>query len=111
MSVALAKEISTTKASRPKTSGMRRKEAIAGFYFISPWLLGLLIFTAGPVIASLYLGFTEYDLFNPPKWVGFDNYYRLFFKTEVFWIAVRVTALYSVITVNIFANQEKLRVD
>lgn len=50
------------------------REAIWGAVFVSPWILGLLVFTAGPVLASLYFGFTEFDILGTPKWVGLDNY-------------------------------------
>lgn len=70
-------------------STLRRREAVLGFLFISPWLLGLLIFTIGPFIASLYLSGTTYSILQPGKWVGLRNYVtaftddRLFFK--VLW--------------------------
>ena len=50
----------------------------AGYTFLLPWLIGFIGLTAGPMIASLYLSFTEYNLFSPPEWVGVDNYARLF---------------------------------
>lgn len=56
---------------------LRRAEARAGWLFISPWLVGFLIFTAVPMIASLYLSFTEYDVLRPPHAVGLSNYQQL----------------------------------
>lgn len=56
---------------------MKRKKRIdnlAGYAFISPFIIGFLCFTVIPMGASLFLSFTSYDLFTPPKWVGFDNY-------------------------------------
>lgn len=50
----------------------------AGYLFLSPWLLGILAFTAIPMGASLYLSFTEYDMFTSPKWTGLDNYISMF---------------------------------
>jgi multiple sugar transport system permease protein len=52
----------------------RRREAIAFYLFASPWIIGFLIWTAGPMIASFYISFTNYDLFNAPGWVGWQNY-------------------------------------
>ncbi|NYD85973.1 MULTISPECIES: carbohydrate ABC transporter permease [Cellulomonas] len=60
---------------------MRRRRAAetrAGYAFLSPWLVGFFLLTAGPMLASLYLAFTNYNLFNAPEWVGLDNFVRLF---------------------------------
>ncbi|MEC3978785.1 sugar ABC transporter permease [Amycolatopsis sp. H20-H5] len=48
------------------------------FYFIAPATLGFLIFFGYPLIATVYYSFTKYDLINPPQWIGFDNYVRMF---------------------------------
>jgi ABC-type sugar transport system permease subunit len=50
------------------------REAIVGLLFLSPNLLGFLIFFAGPLILSLFLSFTQYELFTPPEWRGLQNY-------------------------------------
>ncbi|MFP4662189.1 MAG: carbohydrate ABC transporter permease [Halanaerobiales bacterium] len=50
----------------------------AGYFFLAPWLIGLLAFTIVPMIASLYLSFTRYNILNPPNFVGIDNYLKLF---------------------------------
>ena len=53
-----------------------RREAAWGFVFIGPWLIGLLLFTAGPMIASLLMSFTDFNLLHPDSWkfIGLDNY-------------------------------------
>jgi multiple sugar transport system permease protein len=56
----------------------RRRENLAGYLFMSPWIAGFLLLTAGPMIASLYYAFTSYNLFTPPKWVGLDNFTTMF---------------------------------
>lgn len=56
----------------------KRSESLAGYAFLSPWLLGFVLLTAGPMIASLYLAFTNYNLFAPPEWIGLENFTRLF---------------------------------
>ena len=56
----------------------RRRDTRAALLFISPWIVGFLIFTAWPVIYSGYLSLTSYDVFNAPEFVGLDNYQRLF---------------------------------
>jgi multiple sugar transport system permease protein len=55
----------------------RQRETVAGLAFISPWLIGFLIFTAGPMAVSLGLSFTDYDVLNPPVFVGLENYRRM----------------------------------
>ncbi|MCX6047316.1 MAG: sugar ABC transporter permease [Chloroflexi bacterium] len=50
------------------------EEARAGFFFVSPFLLGFIVFTAGPLLASFYFSFTRYDVLNPPVWRGLENY-------------------------------------
>src|SRR5713226_1003718 len=46
-------------------------------FFIAPWVIGFLVFTLGPMIASLYLSFTSFNTVQPPEWVGFANYQKL----------------------------------
>lgn len=67
---------------------------LIGYTFISPFVLGFLIFTLIPVIASLYLSFTDYDLFTTPSWVGLDNYDKMFTKDDKFLQSLKVTFLY-----------------
>jgi len=57
----------------PKST-LSRRENLVGYLFISPWLIGFCIFTIGPIIASLVLSFTYYDVINPPTWIGLKNY-------------------------------------
>ncbi|HZT42325.1 MAG TPA: sugar ABC transporter permease [Chthonomonadaceae bacterium] len=55
-----------------------------GLAFISPWLIGLLIFTLYPILASLYYSFCDYRVLSPPHWVGFRNYVELFTDHDYF---------------------------
>ncbi|NPV09344.1 MAG: sugar ABC transporter permease [Anaerolineae bacterium] len=65
------------------------------FYaFISPWFIGFVVFTAGPILASIYFSFTVYDVMRPPDWTGLSNYSSLL-ADRLFWQSLRVTALYS----------------
>ncbi|HWV79559.1 MAG TPA: ABC transporter permease, partial [Isoptericola sp.] len=68
----------TQPASPERGRAKRRREAGAGFAFLSPWLVGFVVLTAFPMVASLYLAFTDYDLFRPPSWVGTENFTKLF---------------------------------
>lgn len=82
---------------RPRLS-MRRREAIACYIFIAPAVIGMALFAVGPMIASALLSFTDYDMLTSPEWVGLDNY-RLLLDDELFWKSLRVTAVYSFVTV------------
>jgi multiple sugar transport system permease protein len=75
-----------------------KKENAAGYLFLLPWFIGIFVFTAGPVIASLYLSFTNYNLIGTPGWVGLQNYLTLF-QDPQWWDAVRVTLIYVVLSV------------
>jgi multiple sugar transport system permease protein len=55
-----------------------KHESAAGRSLILPWLIGFLIFSVFTIGTSLYLSFTEYNLFQPPEWIGWDNYNELF---------------------------------
>jgi len=58
---------------------LKQREAIEGFLYISPWILGFLIFTVGPMIASLFLSFTNYNVVSPPRFAGLSNYTQLLY--------------------------------
>lgn len=77
-------------------SGSRRREALMGYLFISPWLIGFIVFFAGPIIASLILSFTRWNIVGDPIWVGLDNYQTIFMEDLRFKKAVEVTLTYSV---------------
>ena len=73
---------------------LARREALFFYVFISPWLLGLIIFTAGPIIASAVLSFTRYEMVAAPKWLGWANYEKAFTKDNLFWKSLGNTAYY-----------------
>jgi multiple sugar transport system permease protein len=88
-------------AGRPKTPALKpgrrranRRENVAGYTFLLPWLIGFLGLTLGPMIYSLYLSFTKYNLFADPKFVGFDNYVRMFTQDPQFLQSVQITLVY-----------------
>ncbi len=53
-------------------------EALEGYLYILPWILGFLIFTVGPMLASLFFSFSHYNIISAPRFIGFDNYVRAF---------------------------------
>ncbi|MBC7078658.1 MAG: sugar ABC transporter permease, partial [Synergistales bacterium] len=80
-------------------SPLETKQALLGYLFLSPWLLGLVIFVSGPMIACFILSFAEYDILSPPKWIGFGNYVRAFLEDELFWPSLGRTFYYSILFV------------
>jgi multiple sugar transport system permease protein len=58
-------------------SALKRREAVDGYLFIAPWLIGFVVFVSGPMIGALLLSFMEWDLFNDPEWIGTENYRHL----------------------------------
>jgi len=85
-------------AHSPRRRSVRQREALHGYVFMAPAILGLLLFTLGPVIASLALSFTDYGLLTDPEWVGLENY-RDMIGEELFWQALRVSTTYSLVSV------------
>lgn len=81
-----------------KSSRMARREALEGYLFVTPLLLGLLVFTLGPVLQSLYISFTRYDIFTPSTFVGLRNYKALL-ADRLFWQSLKITTLYAVVSV------------
>lgn len=109
--------MSTAIFGRPKAAAARsqrrsggrrqqRREDLAGYMFLTPWLLGLVFIIGGPFLISLYLSFTDYSILGDPVWVGLENYQRMFTSDLRFWAALRVTFTYmgvSVPLVQVFA--------
>jgi len=67
----------TRSSRRRRVSPLEKKETLAAFLFISPWIVGFLIFTLGPMVASFYLSLTQYNVIKPPIYIGLDNYKEL----------------------------------
>ena len=78
-----------------RRGSLRRREAIAFYLCISPWLLGFLFFVLGPMIASLAISFSRWDLLTPSKFVGLRNYQKLFDRDALVEQALSVTASYT----------------
>ncbi|MDR0903116.1 MAG: sugar ABC transporter permease [Ruminococcus sp.] len=69
------------------------------YAMLAPFMILFIIFTVVPVIMSLPMGFTSFDMAQfPPKWVGFDNFYTLFLEDDVFSQAVRTTIIFAIFT-------------
>lgn len=66
---------------------------------MSPWLFGIIFFTAYPMISSFYQSFTKFNLIESPKWIGLENFHRMFFEDSDFWQALKNTVWISVISI------------
>ncbi len=86
--------IKSAKAYRRK----RLRNNLAGYLFLSPWLIGFVAFTSIPMLYSLYLAFTKYDVLSAPQWVGIANFVNMF-QDGVFWKSVGITFKYVFILV------------
>jgi len=82
------------KASRQYSSTQR-----AAYLFLLPWAIGFLCLSLGPILWSLYLSFTDFDLLTAPDWVGPANYVRMFTADPKFMISVRITFVYVLFSV------------
>ncbi|WP_147919465.1 carbohydrate ABC transporter permease [Ruania zhangjianzhongii] len=94
----LAQMRRTRGKKRQSLTGRERREERTAFGFLTPWLLGLALITVGPMVASLYLSFTDYNFLQDPQWVGGENYVRLL-NDPRFHQALLVTFKYVVISV------------
>jgi multiple sugar transport system permease protein len=77
---------------------IERREGIWFFVFIGPWLVGFVLLVMGPMLASLVLSFTEYQVVTPPKWIGIGNYQTLL-NDKLFLQSLKVTAYYTLLSV------------
>ena len=76
-----------------------KKEARAGWLFISPWVIGFICLTGGPLLFSLYASFTNYNMTSRMDFVGLENYVRMFRKDPVFWKSLGNTLYYVLLAV------------
>ncbi|MFF4479567.1 carbohydrate ABC transporter permease [Streptomyces sp. NPDC001520] len=89
-------------AAPPAAGGKRapkRERQGAAWVFLSPWVLGAAVLTLLPMAVSLYLSFTDYDMFDAPEWIGFRNYTQMFTEDPRYWRSVITTLTYVVIAV------------
>lgn len=76
-----------------------KREAANGYSLVLPMTLGLMIWSIYPFAYSFYLSFTEYNILQPPTWVGIDNYVRMFTADRNFYPSMRLTLLYAALNV------------
>jgi multiple sugar transport system permease protein len=99
MTAALASAVQPSALRRLRAgSRLRRQEAVAGYLAIMPWLIGFLVFSAGPIAASFVLMFMRWEVLTPPAWSGLDNFDRLVHDPLV-PVALFNTVVYTVLAV------------
>jgi len=80
-------------------SRIRRREALYGVLFASPFLLSLILWSGGPIIASFVLSYFDYDIVSAPRWVAARNYVHALTSDNLFWPALRKTFYYVMLSV------------
>jgi multiple sugar transport system permease protein len=81
---------------------MARKEERAAYLFLSPWLIGLMALWVIPIVASLVISLTDWDILSKPEFLGLENYREMLFDDRTFWVSVRVTLKYLVLSVPLY---------
>ena len=84
---------------RGRRLNLKQREALTGWLFVSPALIGFGIFTFGAILYSLYLSFTDYDMFGTPEWVGLENYIKAFTNDEYFYQYFGTTFYFAIVLV------------
>ena len=79
--------------------GQTKRRGITGYLFITPWIIGFIVFTLIPILAVFLLSFTKYGVFDAPKWVGLANYGKIFTDDRLFKISLGNTLYYVLIRV------------
>jgi multiple sugar transport system permease protein len=90
------------KRGRWKMGRMARHEERVAFLFLAPWLVGLVIFWIGPIIASAVISMTEWYIIESPKWVGLANYREMFTKDRQFAQSIGVTLKYTAMSLPVY---------
>lgn len=83
-------EAQLTSPRKRKLSAETREE-ITGWLFAAPWIIGFLLFTAGPMLFSMYTSFTKYNIIRSPQWIGLENYVDLFTNDRFFYVSLANT--------------------
>jgi multiple sugar transport system permease protein len=77
----------------------RFENNLAGYIFISPWLIGFFLLTLWPIVQSFYLSFTEYSLLESPEWIGMENFSNIFLSDDLFRKSLAVTFIFVIVSV------------
>ncbi len=91
-----------TSRRRSRLGRLARREEKAAYLFLLPWLAGLLMFWIVPILWSVALSASDWDIISKPSWVGLGNYREMLFDDRHFWLAIRVTLKYIVLSVPLY---------
>jgi multiple sugar transport system permease protein len=80
-------------------SARRRRQAVEGYLFASPWIVGFFTFTAGAMLYSVWMSLHRWNVLTPPQFVGGGNYVKVFCRDPLFWKCLTNTAYYSSVSV------------
>jgi multiple sugar transport system permease protein len=75
------------------------RRTITGYIFIGPFILGVLFWVLIPGLTAIWLVFQDWNMITPAKYVGLDNITRMFFKDKLFWQSLKVTTIYTLVSV------------
>src|SRR5690554_4480854 len=87
----------TTFQERTSELWKRVRENKVMYLFLAPFFIIFFTFTVLPVLASMYLSFTYFNVLEPPRWIGWSNYALLFLEDDIFLTAIKNTLVYAVI--------------
>lgn len=91
-----------TSGRRSRLGRLARREEKVAYLFLLPWLAGLLAFWIVPIVWSVILSATDWDIISTPSWVGLSNYREMLFDDRHFWLAVSVTLKYILLSVPLY---------
>jgi multiple sugar transport system permease protein len=83
--------VDAQQPAKRRRGSLLRGEALTGWLFVTPWIIGFVGFVLGPMLFSLYTSFTEYNIIRAPEWIGLRNYENIFLRDEFFWISLKNT--------------------
>ncbi len=84
-----------TISTKRRRSGAQRRENLYGYLFLIPWLIGFFGLFLGPGLSSVWFSFTKYDVLSPPKFIGLQNYIKMFTEDDLFWPSLVRTFYYA----------------
>lgn len=82
-----------------KIKAYKKRDNIAGYLLLLPWLFGFFLMWLIPMLISIYYSMTDFNLLNTPSFIGFQNYVRVFTQDKTFWQALKVTFSYVLVLV------------
>src|SRR5919112_101828 len=90
----------TRAVAKPKLGKQARREEREFYLFIALWIVGFILFDAGPIVASLLVSFTDWSLLEAPKWIGIANYQKMI-GDQFFYTAIWNSLYYGIASVGL----------